>query len=139
MGHPVQAPLASGAPGLAAGPWKSADPTCLPGGHPPTRADRMPPKTPVILTSSAPVTEYACPFTSFWKVMASESAMLVIWEHRRNQVDAAASPSPLFPLVPLPGPCATTLPPTHAIFTTSQGFSDYGLQREATADETLSP
>lgn len=30
------------------------------------------------LTSSAPVTEYACPFTSFWNVMASESAMLVI-------------------------------------------------------------
>ncbi len=30
-------------------------------------------------TSIAPVREYACPFTSFWLVMASESAALVIY------------------------------------------------------------
>lgn len=37
------------------------------------------------VTSSAPVTEYACPFTSFWTVTASESAMLVIWKRGENQ------------------------------------------------------
>lgn len=33
-------------------------------------------------TSSAPVTEYACPFTSFWEVTASVSAALVIWRRK---------------------------------------------------------
>lgn len=41
--------------------------------------------SPEGLTSSAPVTEYAWPFTSFWNVTASESAALVICKRPENQ------------------------------------------------------
>lgn len=49
------------------------------------------------VTSSAPVTEYACPFTSFWNVTASESAALVICKRGRNQPGLRIPPSPSFP------------------------------------------
>lgn len=43
------------------------------------------PKTVSPLTCLAPVTEYACPFTSFWVVTASDSAALVIWKGKESQ------------------------------------------------------
>lgn len=43
-------------------------------------------------TSSAPVTEYACPFTSFWYVMASESAALVICKSGHSERHPASLP-----------------------------------------------
>lgn len=53
--------------------------------------------SPEGLTSSAPVTEYAWPFTSFWNVTASESAALVICKRPENQPGCRAgqpAPSP---------------------------------------------
>lgn len=51
--------------------------------------------SPEVLTSSAPVTEYAWPFTSFWNVTASESAALVICKRRENQPGCrAGQPAP---------------------------------------------
>lgn len=48
--------------------------------------------SPEGLTSSAPVTEYAWPFTSFWNVTASESAALVICKRPENQPGCRAPP-----------------------------------------------
>lgn len=55
---------------------------------------------PAGVTSSAPVTEYACPFTSFWKVMASESAALVICKDGKNQSSCCILPPSLPPSLP---------------------------------------
>lgn len=55
--------------------------------------------SPEGLTSSAPVTEYAWPFTSFWNVTASESAALVICKRPENQPGCrAGQPAPPPPL-----------------------------------------
>lgn len=56
------------------------------------------------VTSSAPVTEYACPFTSFWNVMASESAALVIC--KRGRISPASASRLLPPSLPRSGPTA---------------------------------
>lgn len=59
-----------------------------------TIVERGPLETPLGITSSAPVTEYACPFTSFWKVTASESAALVIWGWRISGLPSGSSLHP---------------------------------------------
>lgn len=40
----------------------------------------------IILTSLRPVTEYACPFTSFLKVTASMSKALVIYQTNKKKM-----------------------------------------------------